>query len=165
MLELQKRFQDKDHWSKVVPKLQTFWRICVLPEVLVQRYTRRVNLTEDGAPLANAVCYWRQEREDTVKYCNPHCAIQQFHLPCSGINAIPKTCTAPNTGLYHNLSEEALSNSRLAFEVQLWRSTQLTCWLSVQTWTALMGSFSTCHVWAGRECQMTVNFGYVQHVW
>ena len=39
------------------------------------------NLTEDGAPLASATCYCRQEtEEDTVKCCNPNCAIQQFHL-------------------------------------------------------------------------------------
>ena len=92
----QKILPDQDHWSKVVPKLQKFWRICVLPEVLARWYTRRANLSEDGAPLANAVCYCRQEtEEDTVKCCNPHCAIQQFHLSCLGIDAIPKTWCCP----------------------------------------------------------------------
>ena len=96
MLVPQRILPDKDHWSNVVPKLQKFWRICVLPEVLARWYTRRVNLSEDGAPLANAVCYCRQEtEEDTVKCCNPHCAIQQFHLSCLGIDAIPKTWYCP----------------------------------------------------------------------
>lgn len=71
-----------------------------MPEVLARWYTRRVSLTENGAPLADAVCYCRQETdEDTVirvvLYCNPSCAIQQFHLSCLGINTIPKTWYCP----------------------------------------------------------------------
>ena len=59
---------DKEHWNKVLPKLEKFWRICVLPEVLARWYTRRVNLTRDGALLVNAVCYCRQDtEEDTIK--------------------------------------------------------------------------------------------------
>ena len=92
----QRILPDKAHWSTVVPKLQKFWRICVLPEVLARWYTRRENRTEEGAPLANSVCYCRQEtEEDTVKCCNPHCPIQQFHLSCLGIDAISKTWYCP----------------------------------------------------------------------
>ena len=51
-----------------------------MPEVLARWYTRRESLAENGAPLADAVCYCRQETdEDTVirvvLYCNPSCAI------------------------------------------------------------------------------------------
>ena len=92
----QRILPDKDHWSKVFPKLQKFWRVCVLPEVLARWYTRRENLTEDGAPLASATCYCRQETEEnTVKCCNPNCPIQQFHLSCLGIESIPKTWYCP----------------------------------------------------------------------
>ena len=92
----QRILPDKDHWSKVFPKLQKFWRVCVLPEVLAWWYTRRENLTEDGAPLASATCYCRQETEEnTVKCCNPNCPIQQFHLSCLGIDSIPKTWYCP----------------------------------------------------------------------
>ena len=41
-------------------------------------------------------CYCRQETdEDTVKCCNPSCAIQKFHLSCLGINTVPKTWYCP----------------------------------------------------------------------
>ena len=33
--------------------------------------------------------------EDTVKCCNPSCAIQEFHLFCLNINTIPKTWYCP----------------------------------------------------------------------
>ena len=47
-------------------------------------------------PLADAVCYCRKETdEDTVKCCNPSCAIQQFLLSCLGINTVPKTWYCP----------------------------------------------------------------------
>ena len=88
----QRILPDRDHWSKVGPRLQKFWRICVLSEVLAQWYTRRESLAEDGVSLVDAVCYCRQETdEDTVKCCNPSCAIQQFHLSCLGINTVPRT--------------------------------------------------------------------------
>jgi len=90
-----------------------------LPEVLARRYARGENVTVDGTPLADAVCYCRQENvADTVECCNPNCPIQRFHLSCLGIHAIP-TGTAPNAELYQNLSEEALSNIQLALLVKL----------------------------------------------
>ena len=47
-------------------------------------------------PLADAVCYCRKETdEDTVKCCNPSCALQQFLLSCLGINTFPKTWYCP----------------------------------------------------------------------
>lgn len=65
-------------------------------EVLARWFVRRVNLTGDRALLANALCCCRQEtEEDTVKCCNPHCATQQFHLSCLGIDAVPKTWYCP----------------------------------------------------------------------
>ena len=93
----QKILPDKDHWDRVLPKLHKFWRICVLPEVLARWYTRRENVTVDGASLADATCYCRQETvEETVKCCNPNCPIQRFHLSCLGIDGIPKTWYCPN---------------------------------------------------------------------
>ncbi|CAH3127669.1 unnamed protein product [Porites lobata] len=42
------------------------------------------------------MCYCRQDtEEDTIKCCNPDCAILQFHLSCLGIDAIPKTWYCP----------------------------------------------------------------------
>ena len=93
----QRILPDKDHWNRVLPKLHKFWRICVLPEVLGRWYTRRENVTVDGALLADAVCYCRQETvQETVDCCNPNCPIQRFHLSCLGIDAIPITRYCPN---------------------------------------------------------------------
>ncbi|XP_068691131.1 uncharacterized protein [Montipora foliosa] len=50
----QKILPDKDYWDRLLPKLHKFWRICVLPEVLARWYTRRENVTVDGASLADA---------------------------------------------------------------------------------------------------------------
>ena len=34
-------YPDVQHWNSVLPKLETFWRICILPEILGRWYTRR----------------------------------------------------------------------------------------------------------------------------
>ena len=43
---------ERKHWDRVVPKLELFWRLCILPEILGCWYTRRlivpVKMPEDG---------------------------------------------------------------------------------------------------------------------
>ena len=34
-------YPDVRHWNSVLPKLETFWRTCILPEILGRWYTRR----------------------------------------------------------------------------------------------------------------------------
>lgn len=92
----QRIYLSEDHRSKVLPKLQKFWEICILPEVLARWYTQRVHLI-DTVQQTSAVCYCRKGLdEDTVKCCNPNCPIQQFHLSCLDIDHIPKTWYCPN---------------------------------------------------------------------
>jgi len=31
-----------EHWKTQLPKLETFWRICILPEILGRWYTRKI---------------------------------------------------------------------------------------------------------------------------
>ena len=98
MLVHQRILPDKPHWDSVVPTLEKFWRICILPEVLGRWYTNRrdafpVNKTSSKCK----VCYCRSEREErTVKCCNANCSVKEFHLPCLGIEIIPKTWYCPN---------------------------------------------------------------------
>ena len=37
-------YPDLKHWDTVVPKLKAFWRVCILPEILGQWYTRKCTL-------------------------------------------------------------------------------------------------------------------------
>ena len=50
-------FPDKEHWEIALPKLTTFWRTCVLPEVLGKWYTRR-HTSKKNKPIASgAICF------------------------------------------------------------------------------------------------------------
>ena len=34
-------YPDAKHWGNALPKLETFWKICILPEILKRWYARR----------------------------------------------------------------------------------------------------------------------------
>ena len=36
---------DQAHWDMVAPKLETFWKVCILPEILGRWYTRKIDLS------------------------------------------------------------------------------------------------------------------------
>ena len=36
---------DQAHWDRVAPKLETFLRVCILPEILGRWYTRKIDLS------------------------------------------------------------------------------------------------------------------------
>ena len=40
-LVVQRIYPDIEHWNRVLPKLEIFWTICILPEILGRWYTRR----------------------------------------------------------------------------------------------------------------------------
>ena len=90
---------DKEHWESVLPKLTTFWRTCVLPEVLGKWSTRRrtVSHTSSNEGDHDGVCFCRT-RNDTpsVSCCNPACPIVNFHLSCLGLSTTPKLWYCPH---------------------------------------------------------------------
>ena len=49
---------DYAHWQTVLPKLTTFWRHCILPEILGRWYTRKchLSLTQFSVVKADSVC-------------------------------------------------------------------------------------------------------------
>ncbi|XP_019636874.1 PREDICTED: uncharacterized protein LOC109479362 [Branchiostoma belcheri] len=76
---------DPEHSKMVLFKLQAFWRICVLPEILGRWYTRKCDVPVK-MPGPNSVCFCRGQRGlDDVKCSNPDCPYGEFHQACLGI--------------------------------------------------------------------------------
>ena len=93
----QRHFPDEAHWVAVLPKLTSFWRTCILPEVLGRWYTRKHDVGDVKPTEAHSVCFCRTvTSEDTVSCCNAKCPIMKFHLSCLCIASIPKTWYCPN---------------------------------------------------------------------
>lgn len=68
---------DLKHWDTVVPELEAFWRVCILPEILGRWYTRKCTLPINKP---NGVCVCRAPRDDTVITCSStECAYGEFH--------------------------------------------------------------------------------------
>jgi len=40
-------YPDHGHWREVLPKLTTFWRTCILPEILGRWYTRKCDISDE----------------------------------------------------------------------------------------------------------------------
>ena len=72
--------------TKVLPKLEAFWRICVLPEVLGRWYTRRC-MVEVKGPSDGSICFCRTLCDgDTVACSNEECPYGRFHKSCLSIS-------------------------------------------------------------------------------
>ncbi|XP_066270230.1 uncharacterized protein [Branchiostoma lanceolatum] len=79
---------DPEHHKRVLFKLQAFWRICILPEILGRWYTRKCDVPVK-VPGSNAVCFCRGERgKDDVTCSNAECPYGQFHEACLGIGGV-----------------------------------------------------------------------------
>lgn len=89
---------DTHHWDSVLPKLELFWGLCILPEILGRWYTRRladqVKMPEDGG-----ICFCRAEPDKNIITCtNSECPYKDFHISCLGLESVilPKTWYCPN---------------------------------------------------------------------
>ena len=89
---------DTQHWDKVVPKLELFWRLCILPEILGRWYTRRLTasfkMPEDGG-----ICFCRAQPDKNIITCsNSECPYKDFHISCLGLESVtlPKTWYCPH---------------------------------------------------------------------
>ena len=91
---------DHAHWQTVLAKLTTFWRHCILPEILGRWYTRKchLSLTQFLGVKADSVCYCQQEKsgEETVTCCYKDCTIKVFHCSCIAVSkqSVPTLGTA-----------------------------------------------------------------------
>ena len=98
----QRLLPDIEHWETQIPKLETFWRICVLPEILGRWYTRKMDLQSQLSPReswASGDCYCRQSTdEETITCANPECNVSKFHPSCLCIDIlkVPKVWYCPH---------------------------------------------------------------------
>ena len=83
------------HWNSVVPKLNHFWRYCVLPEILGRWYTKKRNVSQPSSGLSS-VCFCRMNTTDAVVTCsNQACPISSFHLTCLKVQKVPNKWFCP----------------------------------------------------------------------
>ena len=76
-------YPDHGHWKVVFPKLTTFWRTCVLPEILGRWYSRRCEISAEIPQARAGICFCRMPSDgSTVKCGNIHCPFVEFHPPC-----------------------------------------------------------------------------------
>ena len=86
---------DKQHHHTILPGLDTFWRLCILPEG--RWYTRRCN-APDFEPVVDSICFCRKPADNDVITCsNVECPYVQFHTSCFSLcaAAIPKLWYCP----------------------------------------------------------------------
>lgn len=89
-------YPDADHWDSVLPKINHFWRYCVLPEILGRWYTQKRTVSQPPSD-PKSVCFCRMDTGESVVTClNNSCPISNYHLSCLKINTpLPKTWYCP----------------------------------------------------------------------
>ena len=77
----------------VMQKLEVFWKICILPEVLGRWYTRRCDLEENLNADSNVICFCKGKPSGEVTTCSDaECHYKQLHTTCLALDnvAIPE---------------------------------------------------------------------------
>lgn len=97
-LLIERIMPDTQHMDRVLPKLEAFWRICILPEILGRWYTRRLSVPV-SMPKDGGICFCRAESGKTTVTCsNTDCPYKEFHKSCLALDSVtmPKTWYCPN---------------------------------------------------------------------
>lgn len=95
-LMIERTLPDEQHWTKVLPKLEAFWRICVLREVLGRWYTR---LVEVKGPGDGSICFCKTLCDGHTVVCsNEECSYGRFHISCLSLGdvTIPQKWYCPH---------------------------------------------------------------------
>ena len=91
---------DNGLWYENLPKLEKFWRTCILPEILGRWYTRKLDLIPLLLPDSTQPfeCYCRQIKplNERVVCANSECRIKNFHKSCLSIENIPTEWFCPH---------------------------------------------------------------------
>ena len=61
-------YGDPCHWQDVLPKLTTFWRVCILPEMLGRWYTRKCDLSCKVQQTLAGICFCRMPSDGNTDY-------------------------------------------------------------------------------------------------
>ena len=81
-------YPDVKHWETVLPKLEIFWRICILPEILGRWYTRKCFIPV-RSPYVDGICFCRGQRDENVILCNNNeCPYVEFHPSCLALDSV-----------------------------------------------------------------------------
>ena len=80
------KYPELVHCQTVLTKLEAFWRICVLPEILGRWYIRRCTLPIN-LPDGNG-----RHTKNLISCCNKECPYVDFHCSCLALDtaAMPK---------------------------------------------------------------------------
>ena len=91
-------YPEPHHWQVVLPKLTTFWRTCILPEILGRWYSRKCTLPDGMQHTSNGICFCRMPPDGNgIKCSNPGCPFIQFHPSCLAITTpLPSTWFCPH---------------------------------------------------------------------
>ena len=105
-LFVQRIYPDAQHWNFVLPKLELFWRICILPEILGRWYTQRCTVPPT-LPSKDAICLCCIERDkDSILCCNKDCPYQRFHPSLSHLKRNAKDLVLPSLFQTSSVQEE-----------------------------------------------------------
>ena len=111
-------FPDKNHWEAQVPKLTTFWRTCIVPEILGRWYTKKAAVFEKVDNTEGTICYCR-EKPDVSKptlFCsNDNCLVSEFHFSCilpSSVKRVPDIWYCPNCRKLEEFKPQRKGNRR-----------------------------------------------------
>ena len=120
-LVIERIYPDPEHSTKVLPKLEAFWRICILPEILGRWFTRRCEVPT-GVPNDNAICFCRSTNNDHVVPCsNAECPYKQFHITCLSLNEVPtlKTWYCPHCSRLPQFKKQCRTQTKAKQDKQL----------------------------------------------
>ena len=82
-------YPDPEHSNTVLPALEAFWRICILPEILARWFTRRCDVLT-SVPKDNRICFCRGQNSENVVSCsNAECPYRKFHITCLSLSEVP----------------------------------------------------------------------------
>ncbi|XP_068714108.1 uncharacterized protein [Montipora foliosa] len=88
-LVIERIYPDPEHSNTILPKLETFWRICILPEILGRWFTRRCDVLT-SVPNDNGICFCRGQNSENVVSCsNVECPYGKFHIACLSLSEVP----------------------------------------------------------------------------
>lgn len=85
------------HWESVLPKLEIFWQICILSEILGRWCTGKCFIPV-RSPDVDGICFCRGKRdENAILYNNIECPYVEFQPSCLALDSvkIPKTWFCP----------------------------------------------------------------------
>lgn len=117
-LHIERVEADEQLIETAVPKSKTFWRLCILPELLGKWYTRTQTLKTfpQSEEDSGTWCYCNENKGGEMIACdNKFCRLKWFHLECVGMSAsgVPQgkwLCPSCHVSKSKNKRQKLLTN-------------------------------------------------------